>query len=413
MSGLPRASCFQRGAGARPAAIAALAQRPQSKNGFRRPEPPIVGTRVAASHFRVARRHARLGALVAAGRAAAAAPGGAAARVDSGAAPAASPRLSALGPAPFIVTGLYLIYRWASCCSGSALLSASTCWQCPSSRWSLLVWLLWRRPARSWGPDVRGRYVAWPRVPGRSRVDRPVAANVDRQCFARGRADGGVVASFYVGLALQAGAAVLTSMLRLLLARKSIARFRVVSQRSGPLLEALGRLRETRRARAVGGNHARCISCPATCRAYGAKAADLPVRGGSDLRDPRRHRDVPVLGLDRLLVRTLHPGRAAGRRVAEDGLPRGVSNSVSTLSYYALVTVGLLVALAAAGFETSQFTIIFGALGVGIGFGLQNIVNNFVSGLILMFERPIQPGDVVEVSGTRAACAQSACGRRR
>ncbi len=81
-------------------------------------------------------------------------------------------------------------------------------------------------------------------------------------------------------------------------------------------------------------------------------------------------------------------------------LPRGVGNSISSLSYYALVLVGLLVALAAAGFETSQFAIIFGALSVGIGFGLQNVVNNFVSGLILMFERPIQPGDVVEVSGT-------------
>jgi small-conductance mechanosensitive channel len=81
-------------------------------------------------------------------------------------------------------------------------------------------------------------------------------------------------------------------------------------------------------------------------------------------------------------------------------LPRGVGNSVSSLSYYGLVLIGLMVALAAAGFETSQFAIIFGALGVGIGFGLQNVVNNFVSGLILMFERPIQPGDVVEVSGT-------------
>jgi small-conductance mechanosensitive channel len=81
-------------------------------------------------------------------------------------------------------------------------------------------------------------------------------------------------------------------------------------------------------------------------------------------------------------------------------LPRGVGNSISSLTYYAMVLLGLLVALAAAGFEMSQFAIVIGALGVGIGFGLQNVVNNFVSGLILMFERPIQPGDVVEVGGT-------------
>jgi small-conductance mechanosensitive channel len=81
-------------------------------------------------------------------------------------------------------------------------------------------------------------------------------------------------------------------------------------------------------------------------------------------------------------------------------LPRGVGNSVASLSYYALLLAGLLVALAAAGFETSQLAIVFGAVGLGVGLGLQNVVNNFVSGLILMFERPIQPGDVVEVSGT-------------
>jgi len=62
--------------------------------------------------------------------------------------------------------------------------------------------------------------------------------------------------------------------------------------------------------------------------------------------------------------------------------------------------LGALVALTAAGFKMTQLAFIFGALGVGIGFGLQNVVNNFVSGLILMFERPIQPGDVVEITGT-------------
>ncbi len=81
-------------------------------------------------------------------------------------------------------------------------------------------------------------------------------------------------------------------------------------------------------------------------------------------------------------------------------LPRGVANSASTMSYYGLLILGLLVALTAAGFEVSQVTLVLGALSVGIGFGLQTVVNNFVSGLILMFERPIQPGDTVEVSGT-------------
>ncbi len=81
-------------------------------------------------------------------------------------------------------------------------------------------------------------------------------------------------------------------------------------------------------------------------------------------------------------------------------LPRGVANSASTMTYYLLLMLGLMLALAAAGFEVSQLALVLGALSVGIGFGLQTVVNNFVSGLILMFERPIQPGDTVELSGT-------------
>ena len=80
-------------------------------------------------------------------------------------------------------------------------------------------------------------------------------------------------------------------------------------------------------------------------------------------------------------------------------LPRGVGNSVSSLSYYVILFLGLLAALAAAGFQVGQLTLVFGALGVGIGFGLQDVVRNFVAGLILMFERPLQRGDTVEVAG--------------
>jgi potassium efflux system protein len=61
-------------------------------------------------------------------------------------------------------------------------------------------------------------------------------------------------------------------------------------------------------------------------------------------------------------------------------------------------TIGFLLAIGASGFPLDKITIIISALGVGIGFGLQNIVNNLVSGLILAFEKPVQVGDVIEVA---------------
>ena len=80
-------------------------------------------------------------------------------------------------------------------------------------------------------------------------------------------------------------------------------------------------------------------------------------------------------------------------------MPRGVGNAVASLTHYTIVVVGVFLALASAGFETRHLGIMAGALGVGIGFGLQNIVNNFLSGLILVFERPITVDDVIEVDG--------------
>jgi len=74
---------------------------------------------------------------------------------------------------------------------------------------------------------------------------------------------------------------------------------------------------------------------------------------------------------------------------------RGVPYAVSGLVRYTLILLGLMTGLAAAGLELTKLTVIVGGLGVGIGFGLQNVVNNFVSGLILLFERPIQVGDTI------------------
>ncbi len=78
-------------------------------------------------------------------------------------------------------------------------------------------------------------------------------------------------------------------------------------------------------------------------------------------------------------------------------LKSGVPHTIALMVRYALVTVGIFLAVTAAGIDFGDFAIIFGAFGVGIGFGLQNIFNNLVSGFILLFERPIKINDTIEV----------------
>ncbi|HEU4343223.1 MAG TPA: mechanosensitive ion channel domain-containing protein, partial [Candidatus Binatia bacterium] len=86
----------------------------------------------------------------------------------------------------------------------------------------------------------------------------------------------------------------------------------------------------------------------------------------------------------------------------EDVYPRinlapGLSYAVSSLLNYIILAVGFIAGLGVLGADFSKVSILAGAFGVGIGFGLQSVVNNFVSGLILLFERPIHVGDTVEV----------------
>ena len=79
-------------------------------------------------------------------------------------------------------------------------------------------------------------------------------------------------------------------------------------------------------------------------------------------------------------------------------MDHGVANSIQTAVGYLGVVAATLAAVSYAGFDITNLAIVAGALSIGIGFGLQSIVNNFVSGLIILFERPIKVGDWVSVN---------------
>ena len=79
------------------------------------------------------------------------------------------------------------------------------------------------------------------------------------------------------------------------------------------------------------------------------------------------------------------------------GLTLGLSYMISSLLHYAILFLGFLLAIAALGVDLNKVTVLAGAFGIGLGFGLQGIVNNFVSGLIVLFEQPIRVGDVIQM----------------
>jgi small-conductance mechanosensitive channel len=95
------------------------------------------------------------------------------------------------------------------------------------------------------------------------------------------------------------------------------------------------------------------------------------------------------------------------RRIMRDvlfkhsGLEHGLQESIITITSYLTWALGIVVALNVIGISSTSFAVVFGALSIGLGFGLQQIFNNFVSGIILLIERPIQVGDVVEIGGLR------------
>lgn len=106
-----------------------------------------------------------------------------------------------------------------------------------------------------------------------------------------------------------------------------------------------------------------------------------------------------ILTFALILFATRFVQRSVDKRYfAKSKLDEGVRNSFRTLLGYAGLVFGVVTAIALLGVNLTNLALIAGALSVGIGFGLQSIVNNFVSGLILLFERPIKVGDWIVVA---------------
>lgn len=89
-------------------------------------------------------------------------------------------------------------------------------------------------------------------------------------------------------------------------------------------------------------------------------------------------------------------GQAMRLRAAVDP---GVAHSIVTISRYAIIAIGILLTLTVMGLDLSTLTIIGGGLSIGVGFGLQQIVANFISGLVLLFEQTLRPGDTIDLNG--------------
>lgn len=92
--------------------------------------------------------------------------------------------------------------------------------------------------------------------------------------------------------------------------------------------------------------------------------------------------------LKRLLVRKVFPRYS---------LDIGISQAIATIVRYTLVITGLVFIFQTSGIDLSALGLLVGVLGIGIGLGLQNITNNFISGIIILFERPVKVGDRIEI----------------
>lgn len=303
---------------------------------------------------------------------------------------------------PRVITALFLAERLGFLFLANTLVYRLSTVVMATTALAAILWLLARGRRQTYPPGsqrlVRAlRAVAWSAA---ALLGVSLVANLIGNVSLSEMLTSGIIGSGYFGLMLYAGVTVIITLLQLLLARQGISRFRLAREHAPPLVQLLIRLLMAAavvgwaiytmdRFRVLRSTYAVVTRVLAYTLEFGQISISLGnilIFAISVLIAFWAARTIRLILHDEVLTRM--------------SLPRGVGNSIASLSYYLVLLLGLGIALSAAGFQTSQLTLVFGALGVGIGFGLQGVVNNFVSGLILMFERPIQPGDVVEIGGT-------------
>lgn len=263
-----------------------------------------------------------------------------------------------------------------------------------------LLWLLYRTAQRlKTGPTRLLRILRGLTAAGAAVMVTAIVANVIGNVTLAAMLTDATLNSAYLGLFLYAISTVIRAFTRFLL-RSSVDKLKSQTQHAGGLMEVVSRLFNFVLVLvwAYGSLYSFRVLLPLISAMKSLSSLEFAIGKVSITLGGILLFWVSVY-LSFWLAKTVR-GVLAEDVLTNMDLPRGVANSISTLSYYTLLLLGLLFALSAAGFQMSQLTLVLGALSVGIGFGLNTVINNFVSGLILMVERPVQPGDTIELSGT-------------
>ncbi len=312
------------------------------------------------------------------------------------------PRLlePSLAPAVYVLTGFALLDSVRDVMAKAVFFERSVLLLQTLGAFAFLVWML--RPERLATLPPGARVSRWLRPllrGGGALLAVSALANLGGWMnLARALADG-VLGAAYVAVVLYGGARILRTLVRAGLRSRAANRLGLV-RRHGPQVADWSRrlidlaallawlflgLTAFGLAGWTGERIAAVLGAEASFGAIAVSLGDVLAFAATV---------VGALALSRLL-RTILEDDVLPRMPSARGVPLAITSTV----HYVVLFLGFLLAISAAGVDLNRVSLLAGALGVGIGFGLQNVVNNFVSGLILLYERPVQIGDMVEVGG--------------